>query len=280
MVRIGFIGLGKMGSALITALIEKGMTKPHEVTGADKIDAALELAARTLKINVTKDVAAAVAASEVIFLSVKPQDVDVTVRAFEHAWTSKKILISICAGVQLCTLEALLGPKSKVVRVMPNAAAMAGAMAAGFAPNSNITPVDAAFVGKILNCAGLAKQVTEDLLNSVTGLSGSGPAYVAYLIREFAKAGEKVGLEPDIAYKLALHTFYGSSKMLADKKITPDQLITIVTSPKGTTWAGRQVLEHSDVSDVLLRTVIAGTERSKELGAAAAAATRKLKAKL
>lgn len=94
---------------------------------------------------------------------------------------------------------------------MPNAPCMAGAMAAGFAPNENLTDAEAKFVGRVLNSAGVAKQVTESLLNAVTGLSGSGPAYVAYLVREFAKAGEKVGLAPEISYKLALQTFYGMS---------------------------------------------------------------------
>lgn len=281
MVKIGFVGLGKMGSALIHAFIDKGICRADEVYGADKIEAALKLAEKELHIKTTLVVSEAVAASEVVFLSVKPQDVDATIKAFGNSWKTSKILISICAGVQIATLASLLGPRAKIVRVMPNAPCMAGAMAAGFAPNSNLSPEEAKFVGRVLSSAGVAKQVTEDLLDAVTGLSGSGPAYVAYLVREFAKGGEKVGIDADVSYKLALQTFFGASKMMMDKKITPDQLITIVTSPKGTTWAGRQVLEHSDVSDVLCRTVIAGTERSKELGAASkAAAAKLLKAKL
>eukprot|EP00727_Mastigamoeba_balamuthi_P008480 m51a1_g4254 putative pyrroline-5-carboxylate reductase (234) ;mRNA; f:212744-214520 len=122
----------------------------------------------------------------------------------------------------------------------------------------------------ILSSAGVAYRLPESALNAVTGLSGSGPAYVAYLVREFAKAGEAVGLPAEVSYGLALQTFYGTSRLLQQKKMSPDDLIKMVTSPKGTTYAGRQILEYSAVAQVLLDTVKAGTDRSAELGAAAA----------
>eukprot|EP00727_Mastigamoeba_balamuthi_P008479 m51a1_g4253 putative pyrroline-5-carboxylate reductase (269) ;mRNA; f:211324-212594 len=263
MVRVGFVGVGNMGGALVAALVAKGVCRRDEVFASDKVPAALDRAAREWRVCTSPDVSECVRGSDVIFLAVKPQDM-------RGAWANNKVLISICAGVQLCTLEHLLGGEAKIVRVMPNTPCMVGAMAAGYACNPSVTEEEAALVSKILSSAGVAYRLPESALNAVTGLSGSGPAYVAYLVREFAKAGEAVGLPAEVSYGLALQTFYGTSRLLQQKKMSPDDLIKMVTSPKGTTYAGRQILEYSAVAQVLLDTVKAGTDRSAELGAAAA----------
>jgi pyrroline-5-carboxylate reductase len=270
MVRVGFVGSGNMGLALVASLLGKGMCKPEDIVCSDKIPAALERAQKEYHVQTTTDVAKCVAQSSVVFLSVKPQDVEVTLKYVKQGWAPDKILVSICAGVQLVTLERFLGQDKKIVRVMPNTPAMVGAMAAGFACNSNVEGAEAQLVDQILGSAGVAFKMPEDSIDAVTGLSGSGPAYVAYLVREFATAGELVGLPADVSYGLALQTFAGTAKLLGDKKITPDALIKMVTSPNGTTWAGRQVLEKSNAADIIKKTVLAGTVRSKELGAAAA----------
>lgn len=235
--------------------------------------------AKDYGIRTTPDIATAVRACDFVFLSVKPQDVEKTLASVRPAWAPAKVLISICAGVTIATLAAQMPQGAKIVRVMPNTPALVGMMAAGFAPNAACSERDADAVGRILNAGGVAYRFPETLLDAVTGLSGSGPAYVAFLVREFAKGGERVGLAPEAAYGLALQTFRGTAQMLAERKMAPDALIKMVTSPNGTTWAGRQVLEHSDVADVLARTVRAGHDRGVELGEAAAKAAA-LKPKL
>jgi len=275
--KIGFIGCGNMGGALMGSLIKKGICKKKEIYGTDRIPAAMERVQCEFGVRTSPDIATVVAACDFVFLSVKPQDVEKTMAAIKPAWSNSKVLISICAGVQIVTLAALLGPDAKIIRVMPNTPALVGMMAAGYALNANVNEREADVVGRILNAGGIAYRFPEDMLNAVTGLSGSGPAYVAYLIREFAKAGERVGLAPEVSYGLALQTFRGTSQMLLERKMTPNQLIKMVTSPKGTTYAGRQVLESSDVPEVLFKTVKAGTDRSVELGEAAAKAAMRPK---
>jgi pyrroline-5-carboxylate reductase len=200
-------------------------------------------------------------------------------QSVKKAWTKDKILISICAGVQLITLTTLLdgesGSGAKVVRVMPNTPCLVTMMAAGYAPNASVTEREADQVGRILGAAGVAYKLPEPLLDAVTGLSGSGPAYVAHLVRDFSDAGVKVGLPEDVSYGLTLQTFRGTAQMLMERKMTPEALKKMVTSPNGTTHAGRQVMEKSNQADIIFRTVLAGTERSKELGATAAAASLK-----
>ena len=149
---------------------------------------------------------------------------------------------------------------------MPNTPCLVGEMAAGFAVGKNVKDREIKIVEEILNSAGKAFYLKEELLDAVTGLSGSGPAFVARLIEYFIEAGENEGLGKDIAAELALQTFKGTAKLLQESGMTPDELVKIVSSPGGTTVAGREVLENSDVKDILIKTVKKATERSKELG--------------
>jgi pyrroline-5-carboxylate reductase len=157
-------------------------------------------------------------------------------------------------------------PTARVVRVMPNTPCLVGAMAAGYAFGSGIRPEDMGLVKRLLGAAGYATEVEESLLDCVTGLSGSGPAFVARLIEAFIEAGERLGLEPEAARNLSLQTFFGTAKLLADTGMEPGKLVEMVSSPKGTTVAGRQILEASDYAEVITDTIRAATERSKELG--------------
>jgi pyrroline-5-carboxylate reductase len=139
-------------------------------------------------------------------------------------------------------------------------------MAAGYAFGAGIRPEDREAVEQLLGAAGYAAEVEERLLDAVTGLSGSGPAFVARLIEAFIEAGKRLGLKPEVTRNLALQTFYGTAKLLADTGMEPQQLVEMVSSPKGTTVAGRQILEASAYAEVIGETIRAATERSRELG--------------
>lgn len=206
---------------------------------------------------------AVAAEADLIFLSVKPQIMPTILPELSD---SERLFVSVAAGITLSTLEAGL-PEARVIRVMPNTPGLVGAMAAGYTGGGRATSEDLALVGRLLSRAGVAVEVPEDQMNAVTGVSGSGPAYVARLIEAFSNAGERHGLSQETAHKLALATFAGTARLLEETHMTPDELVRMVSSPNGTTVAGREVLEASDVSEVIGRTVDATVARSKELGA-------------
>ena len=201
-------------------------------------------------------------AAEVVFLAVKPQDIQTVLEAIRD---TDRLVISIAAGVPIGRLEGTL-TRARVVRVMPNTPCLVGAMAAGYAFGAKIKPQDREVVKQLLGAAGYAAEVEEELLDAVTGLSGSGPAFVARLIEAFIEAGRGLGLEAEVARDLSLQTFLGTAKLLAETGMEPQTLVDMVSSPKGTTVAGRQVLEASDYRGMIEKTIQAATERSKELG--------------
>jgi len=264
--KIGFIGTGKMAEALIKAIIKAEIAKPEEVIGSDKYKEQLEFMKSETGMNTTNDNDEVVKNSDVVFLCVKPQDMKSALESLGNDAGNKDILyVSIAAGIRLGFLESMLEGK-RVIRVMPNTPCLVGEMAAGFSLGKNATMKDDALVSRILNSAGVAFNVKEELLDAVTGLSGSGPAFFAYLINAIKEEGVAQGLSEEIALKLACQTARGTGKLLMEQNITPEKLIEMVSSPSGTTVAGREVLENSDVAKVLRNTVKAATEKSRELG--------------
>jgi pyrroline-5-carboxylate reductase len=201
-------------------------------------------------------------AAEAIYIAVKPQDIQSVLDSIRD---TEGLVISIAAGVPVRRLEETL-TRARVVRVMPNTPCLVGAMAAGYAFGSRIQPQDRELVEQLLGAAGYAAEVEEELLDVVTGLSGSGPAFVARLIEAFIEAGKGLGLDSAVARNLAIRTFFGTAKLLAETAMEPQTLVDMVSSPKGTTVAGRQVLESSDYAGLIEKTIRAATERSKELG--------------
>jgi len=201
-------------------------------------------------------------AAEVIFVAVKPQDITPVLEAIRD---TDRLVISIAAGVPIRRLEGTL-TRARVVRVMPNTPCLVGAMAAGYSFGSRIKPQDRDEVQQLLGAAGYAAEVEEGQLDAVTGLSGSGPAFVARLIEAFIEAGKGLGLEAEVARDLSLQTFLGTARLLAETGMEPQTLVDMVSSPKGTTVAGRQVLESSGFAGAIGKTIQAAAERSKELG--------------
>jgi pyrroline-5-carboxylate reductase len=260
--RVGFIGAGNMAGALAGAI--QSAQPNTEFVASDVSGEQLErFAAGLERATTVPDNRSVVDTAELTFLSVKPQVLDEVLPELAH---TPALVVSIAAGVRIATLEAAL-TQARVVRVMPNTPGLVGEMAAGYAGGTRATAADVALVGRLLESAGVALPMDEELLDAVTGVSGSGPAFIARLIEAFTDAGAAHGLDRDVAYRLVLQTFAGTARLLYEKGLSPQGLVDMVSSKGGTTVAGRGVLEASDYADVIRRTVDATVARSRELGA-------------
>jgi pyrroline-5-carboxylate reductase len=252
------VGGGKMGEALLGGLLAAGWAEPQDLAVIEKVPARRdELQARFPGVTVTSN---AVVADGAV-LAVKPGDV-----VTACSWLQVQRVLSIAAGVTLATLEELV-PGIPVVRAMPNTPALVGAGAAAIAGGAEAGDHDLGWATSILGAVGEVVQVPEKLLDAVTGLSGSGPAYVFLVAEAMIDAGVLAGLTRDVSSKLAIQTLLGSARLLAETGDAPAELRAAVTSPGGTTAAGLRELERSGVRSAFYEAVAAATARSKELGA-------------
>jgi pyrroline-5-carboxylate reductase len=259
--RVGFIGAGKMGEALIRSML--GLDDLQvSVIASDVSAERRELIGRLDGVEATESNLRVVDESDVVFVAVKPQNID---EVLDEIRDTDKLVISIAAGILLRRLEGKL-TKARVIRVMPNIPCLVGEMAGGFSLGTRATDEDAEMLMALLKNAGRIFRLDEKHLDTVTALSGSGPAFIAYIIEAMADGAVKQGLPSDVAEQLAVQTALGTGKLLRDMKLTPEELISIVSSPGGTTVAGRQVLEESDVKDVIEKTITKAITRGRELG--------------
>ncbi len=263
--KLGIIGCGKMGSALLKGAISAGAISPGGVTAFDKFAPAAESLAAACGANLASSSAEVVAGSDAILLCVKPQDMLAVLT--ELGENSKgKLFISIAAGVTISAIEGALAPGARVVRVMPNTPALIGQGASAYALGSNATSDDAALASSLLKAVGTVTEVPEKLLDAVTGLSGSGPAYVYTIIEALADGGVLCGLSKAQAIELAAQTLAGAANLVLSTGDHPASLRDQVTSPGGTTISGLQALESGKLRATLIAAVEAATRRSKELG--------------
>jgi pyrroline-5-carboxylate reductase len=265
MEKIGFIGSGKMAGALISAILRGGLADKNHILCSDALPASLQETARKYGVRIAEHNRQVFQETDVVFLSFKPQNFPSAVEGLRDAVRPDHLIVSIMAGVRIGRIEQVL--PGRIIRVMPNTACLVGRMAAGFARGPRVTDEQAQRIRKILDCAGVAVEVEENQLDAVTGLSGSGPAFVARLIEAFIAAGEKAGLSRDISRTLTLKTFEGTAHLLDRCSMQPEELINLVSSPNGTTVAGRAVLEASDFREIIEQTILRAAARSKELGA-------------
>jgi pyrroline-5-carboxylate reductase len=256
--RLLIVGGGRMGEALLTGLLSSGWAKPDELGVVEALDARRDQLAEAFP---GVHVLAEPVPAEGAVVAVKPGDVPAACAALGDVGR----VLSIAAGVPLATLERHLGDRP-VVRAMPNTPALVGAGAAAIAPGTDAGEDDLAWAEGILGAVGEVVRVPESLLDAVTGLSGSGPAYVFLVAEALIEAGVLVGLPRDVSARLATATLLGSARLLAETGDGPEALRAAVTSPGGTTAAGLRVLEARGVRSALLEAVAAATERSKELG--------------
>jgi pyrroline-5-carboxylate reductase len=263
MPRLQVIGGGKMGEALLAGLVAAGWAPAGDLRVVEKLPArSAELAGRFPGVAVGDEVAPA----EGHVLAVKPGDVETACQALAGAGGAAPVL-SIAAGVTLGRLEAALAPGTAVVRAMPNTPALVGEGAAAVAAGSAADEDDLAWAERILGAVGKVVRVDESLLDAVTGLSGSGPAYVFLVVEAMVEGGVLAGLPRPVAATLATQTLLGAARLLDRSAEGPEALRAAVTSPGGTTAAGLRALESASVRAAFLDAIMAATERSRELGA-------------
>lgn len=254
---IGFIGCGNMAQAMIAGLRTK------QVIVYDPSKEKLEEARKRFGVRIAKSNIEVAEKSSIIVIAVKPKDV-IDVLCEISSKIKDKVVISIAAGITIKKIKSAIGNK-KIVRVMPNTPCLVNEMAAGYS-TLNLTNSEERRVYEFLSTFGLALKMDEKKLDIVTAISGSGPAFIAYIIDEYSKAGGRIGMDDATSYALSLKTFKGTIKMLSEKNLTPKDLIEMVSSPKGTTVAGREILENSKIQDMFFKTMSRAKSRAKELG--------------
>lgn len=256
-----------MGGALLRG-VEQALGKSGlNVALSDVVPEAVEALSKCLTCKTISGTPAEVAAaSDVIILAVKPGDMKALCTDLSEIKGSR-LYLSIAAGISLTHLEQWLGEKQRVIRSMPNTPALVGMGAAAFARGSKATAKDAALATKILGAVGTADEVSEKLLDAVTGLSGSGPAYVYTVIEALADGGVLMGLPRATAVRLAAQTVAGAAQMVLTTNKHPAALRDEVTSPGGTTITGLEKLEQHGLRNAMIQAVRAATEKSKALGA-------------
>jgi pyrroline-5-carboxylate reductase len=263
--KLALIGVGAMGRALISRLLERGVFVPGEVVVWDADESKRQDAQAELGVRVAASNIDAVSDAETIMIAVKPDIVPLVLEEISPVVSPSQLLVVVAAGVSTQAVQSHLPPGIPVVRVMPNTPALVGETAAAFSRGSHSGPEHAARVGDMLSAVGVAMEVPEKLLDAVTGLSGSGPAYVYTMIEAMSDAGVSVGLPRAISNMLAAQTVLGSAKMVIETGEHPAKLRDAVTTPGGTTIAGLAALERAGFRAAIIDAVQAATKRSQEL---------------
>jgi pyrroline-5-carboxylate reductase len=269
--KIGMLGAGNMAGALIRGLLASGTVRREQVRASDVRRERLDELVKEHRIQVYPDNLELVEWADLLVLAVKPQVIDRVLAQIGERVRPTTLVVSIAAGVPIRALEARLGAGVPVIRAMPNTAAIALAGATGIAPGSHATEDDLRVAKSLFDAVGRSVVLDEALIDAVTGLSGSGPAYIMLIIEALADGGVKVGLHRDTALLLAAQTVYGSAKLLLDTGEHPGRLKDMVTSPGGTAIAGLHTLESGGLRRTLIDAVDTATRRAIELGDAMAA---------
>jgi pyrroline-5-carboxylate reductase len=265
--RVGFLGAGRMATALARGWRDAGLLSRELCCASDPLPAARQAFTAETGCAATPDNVAVASSADLLVLAVKPQSMPALLAEVRPEVAARSALVvSIAAGVTLAQLADGLGRDTRLVRVMPNTPCLVGASASGYSPGTNASAEDVALVGQLMNAVGRAYRVPEGLLDAVTGLSGSGPAFVYLMIEALSDGGVRVGLPRDVASALAAQTVLGSAKMVLETGQHPGALKDMVASPGGTTIAGLHALERAGVRGALMDAVEAATRRATELG--------------
>ncbi len=261
---VGFIGGGNMAEAIIKGLLASGVN-PDNIMVAELVPSRRDFLQQEYAIQVTADAAAVVNAHTHVVLAVKPQAVDNTLRPVAECFSPSHCLISVLAGTSTARLEGLLDVQVRIIRAMPNTPALIGAGAAGICRGRHATAEDEAFALQLFGAVGCVEVVTEAMLDAVTGVSGSGPAYVYMLIEAMAEGGVVEGLTREAALSLAANTVAGAAQMVAQGQGHPAILREKVCSPGGTTARAVHTLERGNFRATVMDAVGAATARAREL---------------
>ena len=265
---IGFLGTGKMAEAVLSSVVQGGLCEPWEVVACDTSAERRDWIAKQYEVAVTDDAVQTVKSCKVLVVAVKPQDLDALLAGLKGRLTERHLVISIAAGKTLAALKKAAGAKPRLVRVMPNLALSVQEGMSVFCAAKNAKPADKKTVAQLFGGAGAVLELPERHFDAVTALSGSGPAFVAYVMRAMIAAAAALKLPKDAARLLAEQTLIGTGIYLQNTGRDIGEFIQAVASPKGTTAAGLAVLEASDVNAVIGQTLAAAAARSRELSKA------------
>jgi pyrroline-5-carboxylate reductase len=265
-IRVGFLGAGRMATALAKGLVAARFTTADAILASDPLPATREAFARTSGGRTVASNVEVVRGADVLVLAVKPAHVTEVLAEIRTDVQARHLAISIAAGVPLKILIASLGSQARLARVMPNTPCLVGAGASAYALGGGATADDGRLVSRLLSTVGIAVELPENLLDAVTGLSGSGPAYVYQVIEALSDGGVLVGLPRDVSTQLAAQTVLGAAQMVVQTGEAPAVLKDAVASPGGTTIAGLHALETGGLRAALMNAVRAATLRSRELG--------------
>ena len=271
--RFGFIGAGRMATALAKGFVEQGLATAHQLVASDPLPGAAEAFQRATGGRIVSDNLSVASETNCVFLAVKPQQMADVLAQLAGRLSERHLVVSVAAGVPLATISRVLGigigTGPRLVRVMPNTPCLIGQGASAYCLGPGAKSDDGQLVGKLLESVGLAFQVDEKLLDAVTGLSGSGPAFVYLRIEALSDGGVQMGLPRGLALALAAQTVRGAAELVLSSEEHPAALKDQVASPGGTTIAGLRALEAGAVRDALMAAVEAATRRSAELGKSA-----------
>lgn len=261
--KVTLVGCGKMGGALLRSWLDDDLIREICVIDPHRPD----LADDARVTHMTQAPPSLQGFDDIIIIAVKPQILRETCEAIASSISAQSVVLSIAAGQNLTALESIFGSSASLIRCMPNTPAAIGKGMSVAIKNKNTSQAQAAIADALLSSAGITHWIEdENLMDAVTALSGSGPAYVFYMIESLAKAGEKIGLAPDMAMVLARQTVIGSAALAEhDAQTSAETLRKNVTSPNGTTQAGLEVLMDGRFDEILLETLKAAQKRSKEL---------------
>lgn len=261
---IAFLGAGRMASAMVGGLISRGVCRPAELVCIGGDDDTARMLSTQTGIRAATDLGALLADADTLVVACKPQQLGGLDQRLAEL-TSGKLIISILAGKRLARLAQTFPRARNIVRAMPNTPGQIGAGITAWSALQPLAAADRTRVDSVLGALGQVVAVDESQLDAVTGLSGSGPAYVFEFAAALRDAGEAVGLPRDAAYRLAVETILGAGKLMAQSKLSAEELRQQVTSPNGTTFAGLQRMEARDFRGIMRETVAAATTRSEEL---------------
>lgn len=263
--KIVFIGSGNMGEALLGGLLKAELTNPENIIATDVREYRLDEIHKKWHVVTTTDNVEAVKAADVVVLCVKPQALRVVLESIKETIREDQLIISIIAGITTRTISKFIGKKNPVVRVMPNIPAVVDEAASGACLGEFADDTHKEIAMKILGAVGEVEAVPEELMDVVTGLSGSGPAYIYMVIEALTDGGVMMGLPRNIATRLATQTVLGSAKLVRETNEHPAMLKDQVTTPGGTTILAIKELEESGLRPMLIRAVETATNRSREL---------------
>jgi len=264
-IKLGFLGAGNMAEAIARGILRAKIFGPRQILASDVQERRRRLFQGELGIEAIEDNAAVVDAAPALIVAVKPQQFDGALAALGSRFGPNKLVISICAGLSTRHVEQVLAPGTRVVRAMPNTPMLVGRGMAGLCAGAKATPDDLALAQRLLGAAAEVIRVPEDLMDAVTAVSGSGPAYFFYLTELLAAAGVELGLSEEDAARLARVTFEGAARLLAESGEDAAALRKKVTSPGGTTEAALKFLEARGFGPIFIDAVRAARDRGREL---------------